>query len=557
MATYTIGVDFGSLSCRAVLADTKNGRVLASETMAYPHAVMDTVLAATGAPLPANYALQDPADYLLTLSSVLPAVIRAAGVAEADVIGIGIDFTCCSMLPVDAAGNPLCFDERFCGEPQAYVKMWKHHAAQPYADRINEVARTRGERWLSLTGGTVSSEFMFPKIYQTLVEAPAVYEAAAAFMEAGDFITYQLTGVPTCGYQYAAYKSQYSEEEGYPSEEFFAAVDERLRHVVRDKLPYPIRKAGTPVGRVTREAAARFGLAEGTVVAAATPDAHVAAFALDTCRAGDGFAVFGTSACFYSLSEEMRRVDGICGMAADGVVPGLVGYEAGLCCFGDHFAYAAERLTSAAYVKEAEARGVPMLKLLIEKAAKKAPGEAGVLALNWWNGNRSVLINSDLSGLFVGMTLGTAPEDLMRALIEATAFGTRNIFETFAAAGVPITALVAAGGVARKDPFTMQLFADVLRLPIRIAETTEAPALGSAVNAAVAAGAYPSFAEAIPAMSAVSDTVYRPNEAASAVYDALYGEYKRLHDYFGRGENNVMLTLRQVRERAVAAGKKE
>ena len=550
MATYTIGVDFGSLSCRAVLADTATGRVLAGETMAYPHGVMDTVLAASGAPLLPEYALQDPADYLLGLQTVLPAVIAAAGVSKEDVIGIGIDFTCCSMLPVDETGTPLCFQERFRFEPQAYVKMWKHHAAQPYADRINAVARERGEAWLQLTGGTVSSEFMFPKIYQTLAEAPAVYEAAAAFMEAGDFITYQLTGVPTCGYQYAAYKSQYSEAEGYPCEEFFAAVDERLRHVVRDKLPYPIRKAGTAVGRVTPAAAARFGLAAGTAVAAATPDAHVAAFALDTCRAGDAFAVFGTSACFYSLDREMRRVDGICGSAVDGVVPGLVGYEAGLCCFGDHFAYAAERLTSPAYAREAEERGISMLKLLIEKAAKKAPGESGVLALNWFNGNRSVLINSDLSGLFVGITLGTAPEDLMRALIEATAFGTRNIFEAFRASGVAVDALVAAGGIARKDPFTMQLFADVLGLPIRIAETTEAPALGSAVNAAVAAGAYASFGEAIPAMSAVGDTVYQPNPAHRAVYDRLYAEYKRLHDYFGRGENPVMLTLREIRQGA-------
>ena len=551
MGIYTIGVDFGSLSCRAVLTDTANGRVLASEAMVYPHAVMDTVLAANGQPLPFDYALQDPADYLLGLETVLPAVIRAAGVMPAEVVGIGVDFTCCSMLPVDAAGEPLCFDARFREEPQAYVKMWKHHAAAPYADRINEVARARGEKWLDLTGGAVSSEFMFPKIYQTLSEAPRVYEAADAFMEAGDFITRQLTGVATMGYQYAAYKCQYSRETGYPTEEFFAAVDEKLRHVVRDKLHFPIKKAGETVGFVTPKAAKRFGLAAGTVVAAATPDAHVAAFSLDICRKGDAFAVFGTSAPFFVLGEELLPIEGVFGVAKDGVVPGFVGYEAGLCCFGDHFAYAAERLTSPAYVREAEERGISMLKLLIEKAAKKAPGESGVLALNWFNGNRSVLSNSSLSGSFVGMTLATAPEDLMRALIEATAFGTRNIFETFRAAGVPVNGLVAAGGIARKDLFTMQLFADVLGIPIRIAATSEAPALGSAVNAAVAAGVYPSFAEAIPAMSQVSDTVYRPNAANRAVYDRLYAEYKRLHDYFGRGGNDVMYTLREIKKQAI------
>ncbi len=550
MGTYTIGVDFGSLSCRAVLADTGMGRVLASESMVYPHGVMDTVLAASGKPLPPEYALQDPADYLLGLETVLPAVMRAAGVSPAEVVGIGIDFTCCSMLPVDGVGNPLCFDARFADEPQAYVKMWKHHAAAPYAERINAVARARGEEWLDLTGGAVSSEFMFPKIYQTLAEAPHVYGAAAAFMEAGDFITRQLTGVATMGYQYAAYKCQYSADTGYPSEAFFAAVDERLRHVVRDKLPYPIKKAGEAVGFVTPRAAARFGLAAGTAVATATPDAHVAAFSLDTCRAGDAFGVFGTSACFYVLGEEMRRVDGICGRVLDGVVPGFVGYEAGLCCFGDLFAYAADGLTSPLYVREAEARGISMLKLLIEKAAKRAPGESGVLALGWLNGNRSVLIDSDLSGMFVGLTLGTAPEDLMRALIEAAAFATRNIFDTLRTAGVKADALVAAGGIARKDSFTMQLFADVLGIPIRIAATGEAPALGAAVNAAVAAGVYPSFAAAIPAMSQVSDTVYSPNAANRAAYDRLYAEYKRLHDYFGRGGNDVMHTLRKIKKQA-------
>ena len=551
METYTIGVDFGSLSCRAVLADTRTGRVLASESMAYPHGVMDTVLAVNRKPLPTDYALQDPADYLLVLEAVLPAVMRAAGVSPELVVGIGIDFTCCTMLPVDKNGEPLCFQACFREEPQAYVKMWKHHAAQAYADRINAVAVARGEPWLSLTGGAVSAEGMLPKLSQPLAEAPQVYEAAAAFMEAGDFITYQLTGVPVCSYQLAAYKTQYDKKNGYPSEEFLAAVDERLRYAVRDKLPFPIRGAGEAVGRVTPAAARRFGLSVGTVVATAMADAPVAAFALDTCRAGEAFGVFGTSACFFVLGKDSLPVHGICGTAADGVVPGLVGYEAGLCCFGDHFAYAADRLTSPCYVKEAEARGMPMLQLLLEKAAKKAPGESGVLALNWFNGNRSVLIDAELSGLFVGLTLSTAPEDLMRALVEATAFGTRNIFDTFREAGVTVDGLVAAGGVARKDPFTMQLFADVLGFPIRIAATDEAPALGSAVNAAVAAGVYPSFAEAIPAMSAVSDTVYRPNEKSKSVYDRLYREYKRLHDCFGRGENDVMRVLRAIRKGAI------
>ncbi len=552
MKKYTIGVDFGTLSGRAVLVNTANGHDLADAVMDYPHGVMDTVLAATGTPLPPAFALQDPADYLRVLETVIPAVLAKAGVDKSEVVGICIDFTCCTMLPVDGSGTPLCFYPCYREDPHAYVKLWKHHAAQKYADRLNAVAKEREEPWLSRCGGNISSEYIFPKIYQTLEEAPRIYEAAAAFMEAGDWLTAQLTDNYVCGYQFAAYKSHYDKDAGYPSEDFFAAVDQRLTHVVRDKLPFPVVGAGVCVGRVTPAAAEQFGLAAGTAVASAVPDGHVAVAALDTCRVGDTVTVFGTSGSYFVLGDEDRPVPGICGRVKDGLMPGFIGFEAGLCCFGDHFAYAADRLTSPAYMKEAEERGISMLKLLIEKAAAKAPGEGGVIALNWFNGNRSILGDSDLSGLFVGITLGTRPEDLLRALIEAVAFGTRNIFEQFEKHGVAIKRWVATGGIARKDPFTMQLFADVLKKEVRIADTPQAPAVGTAVNAAVAAGVYPSFAEAVPAMSRVGSEVYYPNEKASAVYDLLYAEYKKLHDYFGKGENTVMKRLRRI-----AAGEKE
>lgn len=550
MKTYTIGVDFGSLSCRAVLLDTANGKELASATAAYAHAVMDERLAKTKEVLPPNYALQDPADYIEALTTVLPQVIAKAGVDKREVVGIGIDFTCCSMLPVKEDGTPLCFDPAFANNKHAYVKMWKHHAAQKYADRINEVARARGEKWLMMAGGNVSSEFMFPKIYQTLDEAPEVYHAAYTFVEAGDFINWQLTGKPCCSYRFAAYKSQFSYEEGYPTEEFFAAVDERLRFVVRDKLPFPVSPAGTEVGRVSVAAAEKFGLAEGTVVAAACPDAHVAASAMNVCHNGDAFAIFGTSACFYVLDTALYDVAGICGVAKDGVTNGFYGYEAGLCCFGDHFAYAAENLASPAYVKQAQERGISLLQLLSERAAELPAGKSGLVALNWWNGNRSILGNSDLSGAFVGMTLQTSPADMMRALFEATAFGTRRIFEAFGDSGVPVRRLMAAGGIAGKNPFLMQLFADILGVEIRVAETAEASAHGAGVGAAVAAGVFADFPSAMAHMADSGKQVYVPSDKDRAVYDALYAEYCRLYDYFGKGENNVMKRLRQIAARS-------
>ena len=547
---YTLGIDFGSLSGRAVLADVRNGAELASAVMDYPHAVMDRVLAKTGAPLPPDFALQDPADYLLVAGTVIPEALRQAGVSPSEVAGVCVDFTCCTVLPLDKNGTPLSMLPEFEREPHAYAKLWKHHAATPYADRMNEVARARGEKFLLSCGGAVSSEWLFPKIYETLDTAPAVYAAADSFMEAGDYLAFVLTGVRRRGYLYAAYKAQYDKKDGYPSEDYFAAVDRRLTHVVRDKLRDPVIMSGTPVGTVTPEAAERFGLAAGTPVAASMPDGHVAAAALDMKMRGDMFAVFGTSGCFYLLDDRYLDIPGICGSVPDGVIPGFYGYEAGLSCFGDHFAYAAKELTSPEYVAEAKAQGISMMKLLLRKAAAKKPGESGVLALNWFNGNRSVLVNYDLSGLFVGLTLSTRPEDLMRALIEATAFGTRNILNNFETHGGEIRRIIASGGIARKDPFTMQLFADVLKKEIRVAETAQAPALGSAINAAVAAGVYPDFPSAISAMSRVSDTVYRPDPENAPVYDRLFGEYMKLHDYFGRGGNDVMRELRRISAQA-------
>ena len=554
MATYTIGIDFGSLSGRAVLVDTANGREVAGATVDYPHAVMDTVLAKTGAPLPPAYALQDPADYLLVMETAIPAVLREAGVSPEEVKGICIDFTCCTLLPVTAEGTPLCFDPAFADTPLAYTLLWKHHAAQKYADRMNEVARARGEKFLDHVGGIISSEWMFPKILQVMNEAPEVYAAADYFIEAGDWITWLLCGAQKRSYLYAAYKSLYIKGIGYPSEDYFAAVDERLRHIVRDKLMQPAAGLGEPVGVVTPEAAARFGLAPGTVVACAIPDAHAAAPALGIKDCGDMFAVLGTSGCFMLLGDHSVVVPGTCGIVQDGVIPGFYGFEAGLCCLGDHFAFAAEKLTSPAYVKEAEERGISMLRLLLEKAAAKAPGESGVLALNWFNGNRSTLVDSDLSGLFVGMTLTTAPEDLMRALVEATAFGSRYIVEHFEHYGVPVGRIVASGGIARKDPFTMQLYADVLGREISIAETAQAPALGAAICAAVATGAYPDFISAIEGMHSRIDKKYAPVCENSCIYNELYAEYKLLHDYFGKGENRVMHRLRALQGKVQSNG---
>lgn len=554
MPKYTLGIDFGTLSGRAVLVDVSDGRQIADCAMDYPHAVMSERLPGSANRLPADFALQHPQDYLDVLAFVVRGAIGKANIDPRDIIGAGIDFTTCTILPVRADGTPLCFEEKYKNNPHAYVKLWKHHAAQPYADRITEAARLRGEGWLERFGGKISSEWLFPKIWEVLAEAPEVYKDAAYFLEAADWLTWQLTGRQTRGYVFAASKGMYLEDSGgYPGEDFFESLDKRLKSVVRDKLGAPVIHTGEAAGYATPDAEAKFGIPAGIAVACPMPDAHTAPISLGLAQDGDMCAIMGTSSCYMLIGDNDTAVPGICGTLRDSMTPGFFGYEAGLCCVGDHFAWASENAVSPAYVKEAQERGISILKLLIEKAAAQVPGEHGLIALNWFNGNRNILVDASLSGMFVGMTLRTRPEDILRALIEATAYGTRVIIENFISHGVNVRRIVAAGGIARKDPFTMQLYSDVLKMDIEISNSTQAPALSGAIQAAAAAGSaaggYDSVRGAMERMASKTDKTYHPNPEASAVYDELFAEYMKLFDYFGRGGNDVMKKLREIAAR--------
>jgi L-ribulokinase len=321
-----------------------------------------------------------------------------------------------------------------------------------------------------------------------------------------------------------------------------------LECAIEQKLSGPLHAAGEAVGTLCAPMASALGLPEGIAVATALPDGHGAALGLGICSSGDMMAVLGTSGCFMTVNGAQKDVPGICGTVKDGIMPGLWGYEAGLCCLGDHYAFAAERLTSPEYVREAEERGIGMLELLLEKAAAKRVGESGVLALNWFNGNRSTLVNGKLSGLFVGLTLSTAPEDIMRALVEANAFGARNIIENFEQNGIEIKRIFATGGIAHKSPFVMQTLCDVLGRELVVPRSAEAPALSAAIAASAAAGVHASLSAAVSAMKSPVRFYYTPNPEHVALYTKLYAEYKTLHDYFGTGTNAVMERLRDLAE---------
>ncbi|MEN4042850.1 MAG: ribulokinase [Anaerolineaceae bacterium] len=553
---YAIGVDFGTESGRALLVDVSNGAEIATAVHPYANGVIDEKLPGADIRLEPDWALQDPNDYIEVFKKAIPAVLKQSGVDAADVIGLGIDFTACTMLPVKADGTPLCFLPQYRNRPHAWVKLWKHHAAQPEANKLNETARRLGYAFLDRYGGKISSEWFFPKAWQILDEDPEIYDAADRMLEAADWVIWQLTGVETRNTCTAGYKAIWSSREGFPDNAFLKALDPRFERLVDEKMSRQLSALGAKAGGLTEEAAAWTGLKPGTAVAVANVDAHVAVPAATVVEPGRMVIIMGTSNCHMVLGTAERLVPGMCGYVEDGIIPGFYGYEAGQSCVGDHFAWFVENCVPAAYERAAAQRGLSVHELLEEKAARLKPGESGLVALDWWNGNRSVLVDVDLTGLMLGMTLATKPEEMYRALIEATAFGTRLIIETFRQNGVPVYEIVATGGLPDRNKLLMQIYADVTGVPLHIAETHQAGALGSAMHGAVAAGkaagGYDSIIAAAQKMARLRDESYQPVAAHKAVYDQLYAEYLALHDTFGRGQNDVMKRLKALKAQVLA-----
>jgi L-ribulokinase len=539
-----IGIDFGTLSGRAVVVRVADGEELGSAVHEYPHGVIERELPASGERLPPDWALQDPEDYLDVLRTAVPAAVEAAGVAPGDVIGIATDFTASTPLPVLADGTPLCRLSGLEDRPHAYPKLWKHHAAQGQADRINALAEERGEPWLPRYGGRISSEWEFAKALQVLEEDADAYERTERWVEAADWIVWQLCGEETRNACTAGYKAIHQDGR-YPSAEYLAALDERFAGFVSEKIDGPPLVAlGSRAGSLTARAAEWTGLPEGIAVAAGNVDAHVTAPAAQAIDPGQMLAVMGTSTCHVMNAESLAEVPGMCGVVDGGITPGLWGYEAGQSGVGDIFGWFVDNAVPPRYHEQARERGLDVHGLLSELAGELEIGEHGLLALDWHSGNRSVLVDHELSGLIVGLKLSTRAEHVYRALIEATAFGTRKILDAFADAGVPVRELFVAGGLL-KNPVIMQIYADVTRRPLHLIGSEQGPALGSAMHAAVAAGAYEDIHAASAAMGRVTRDAYVPDEARSAAYDPLYDHYSRLHDHFGRGGDEVMHALRR------------
>lgn len=539
---YTIGLDYGTLSARAVLVSVRSGEVVSESVWPYSHGILGTV-PGTEEQLPGDFAIQEIDDYVEALYGTIREVMEKSGCNAEDVIAIGIDATSSTFLPLSESGGPLCKSEGFRRNPHAWLKLWKHHGAQEDADRITALAKERNEKFLMRCGGKVNAEWMLPKLMETARKAPDVYEAADNFMEVSDYLVCLLTGEATRCMCHAGYKLLWNEEDGYPSEDFLGTLHPVLSSL-REKLKGREVQAGECAGRLTKEAAVRLGLKAGTAVAASLIDAHVAVPSAGIDGSDKALMILGTSCCMILCSEKLSYIQGISGCVRDAVLPGLYAYEAGQSAVGDLFEWFVSNCVPGSYEREASDLGISLHTLLSEKAARLTPGESGLVALDWWNGNRSCLADAKLSGMILGLTLRTKPEEIYRALLEATAFGMRAIMEEFEKAGVMIKELYACGGIVRKNPLMMQIYADVLGKTIKISSVDQGSAFGSAVYAAVAAGGdaggFSSVNEAARVMGNAGSGKYDPIPRHEEAYQGLYREYKILHNYFGAGGNEVM-----------------
>jgi L-ribulokinase len=541
---YALGFDFGTESVRVLVVRLSDGYVAAQGAEAYAHGVIDETLPSNGEKLPADYALQDSRDWLASAAAACKAAMTIAGVAPADVFGIGIAFTSCTMLPCRVDGTPLHTIDAFERAPLAWPKLWKHHGAKAETDRINQIARERNEPWLQRYGGTIGLEWFFPKVLETLNGAPNVYEAADVWLEAGDWLVWQLTSGPfphcdsaslarsTCQ---AGYKAMWNGATGYPTADYFAAVHPRLADVVTARMPGTLMAPGQRAGRLTARAAQLLGLEEGISVSTAIIDAHAGVPGAGVAEDSTMVLVMGTSSCHMINSKVEKLVPGVAGMVQDGILPGYFGYETGQASVGDAFAWLVETFKLS---HDAMSRA----------AGELPPGSGGVLAIDWLNGCRTPLMDGRLSGAFIGLTLNTKPEQLYRALLEATAFGLRWIVETLREGGVPVKRFVASGGLPARSPLLMQIYADVLGEEIKLAESEQSVAVGAAILGRLAAEEQvvgsAGMSAAIQEMARQrDDIVYRPRPAEQLRYDRLYELYRSI----SQPEGSLAQTMRALR----------
>ncbi len=539
-----IGVDYGTESGRVLLLDLGTGAELAVETVSYAHGVIDASLP-SGVPLDTDWALQHPDDWLAVLRRGVPAALARAAIDPSRVVGLGVDFTSCTVLPATADGTPLCLLKPWTARPHAWPKLWKHHSAQPIADRMTEIALERGEPFLRRYGGRISSEWYFPKLLEVFLEDRPVYDAAAVYLEATDWIVWQLTGTLARSACAAGYKALWSAADGLPPRDYFVAVAPGFDRPA-EKLGTQFAPLGGRAGMLAPALARQLGLTGEVAVAVGNVDSFVSVPGCGVSDTGVLVSVVGTSICDMVVADDEVLLPGITGVVREGILPNSFGYEAGQPAVGDMFAWYVDRLLGLA--------GSDSYARLEKEAALLRPGASGLVALDWWNGNRSILGDADLGGVIMGLSLRTTAAEVYRTLLEAVAFGARAIVDNFVTHGLSLDRVVACGGIAEKSPLLMQMFADVTSREVEVAGSPQVPARGAALFGAVAAGAarggFADITNAAARLRPAPATVYRPDAGARHAYDELYALYRGVHDHLGREHVEWLHGLKALRRRS-------
>ena len=550
MNEYVIGLDYGTNSVRALIVNVADGSEAGTAMWTYAHGNEGVILSRDP-----NLARQHPEDYLTGAENTIKAALEQAkqnlpDFSPAQVIGIGVDTTGSTPLPVDENGNALASDARFEGNPNALAWLWKDHTGIDEAAAITKLAKEMRPQYLAKCGGTYSSEWFFSKIWHCLKVDEMVFDAAHLWVECADWIPAMLTGTQApdklvVGICAAGHKAMFSETwGGYPDAEFLGALDPKLGEL-RSRLAAAAHTIDKPVGSLTADWAKRTGLKEGTPVAVGAFDAHLGGVGAGI-KPGTLVKTIGTSTCDLMIApsdEELADIPGVCGVVDGSILPGYFGIEAGQSAVGDIFNWFVNYLKAGTHEELTQAAG-----------ALKA-GESGLMALDWNNGNRTILVDQRLTGLLIGQTLYTTPGEIYRALIEATAFGALTIINRLEEYGVEVKEVINCGGIAEKNAVVMQIYADVIGRPMKVSRSAQTCALGAAIAGAVAAGRFDNYTDAQKAMTGLKDVVYTPNGEAVAVYRQLYKVYRKLHDAFGTPDWNgnlfdVMKTLLDIREAA-------
>ena len=535
---YSIGLDFGTLSARAIIADVKDGKTLPYESIfAYPHAILTQL---NGKSLPQNYALQHPQDYIDALEFLINDVLTNNDIERSDIIGIGIDFTDCTVLPVNEDFIPLCLLEQYKNEPHAYAKIWKHHTKEKYAKKIENIALDYDPSILSVTGGRMTSEFLIPKLYETFCEAPKLYNDTYKFIMAGDFIASLLIAKKEIHSKAYLAKQHYNGTK-FPSKDFFALIHPDFANVYEKKTVTALSSVELSIGKLCDEWVNRTGLSSSVEISAPILDAH-SAIAASKIEPEKVVFALGTSAVVEALTDKNTEISGVLATSYESVANGYTTIEAGLAAMGDLFDWFVKNCVPERYIQNANNVEMNIHQYLRSLAKKQEVGAHGLLILDWFNGSRSIVLENDLSGLIIGLRLSTKPEDIYRALMESAAFGIRRIIDCFKSQGINIKRISATGGIALKDTLLMQIMASVLNMPIECLASNQATALGSAIYGAVAGSAYSNIIEASQAMCSPVAITYYPIKEDNEKYEKIYTHYLELCNYF-QNDSSLMKFL--------------